>query len=30
LQGEPVYLSVLGGMVPPFLTTDFNQATHPT
>lgn len=28
-NGQPVYLSCLGGLLPHFLTTDFNQATHP-
>lgn len=28
-EGKPVFLSSLGGLTPHFLTTDFEQATHP-
>lgn len=28
-QGKPVYLSMIGGLAPHFLTTDFKQATNP-
>lgn len=28
-QGEPIFLSVVGGLPPHFLTTDFYTATHP-
>jgi len=27
--GNPIYLSVIGGLPPHFLTVDFEQATHP-
>lgn len=30
MSGEPIYLSCIGGLPPHFLTTDFQQATHPT
>ena len=29
LAGEPVYLSVIGGLPPHFLSTSFQEATHP-
>jgi hypothetical protein len=29
VAGKPVLLSMTGGLVPHFLTTNFNQATHP-
>lgn len=27
-NGQPIYLSMLGGLAPHFVTTDFKQATH--
>lgn len=29
IQGHPIYLSTMGGLLPHFLTTDFHSATHP-
>lgn len=29
IAGQPVFLSVIGGLPPHFLTTDFQSATHP-
>ena len=26
--GKPIFISMLGGLAPHFLTTDFNAATH--
>lgn len=28
INGHPVYLTMLGGLAPHFLTTDFKQATN--
>lgn len=28
-NGAPIFLSIIGGLPPHFLTTDFNLATHP-
>jgi hypothetical protein len=27
--GSPIYISMIGGLAPHFLTTDFHSATHP-
>lgn len=29
IAGQPIYLSVVGGLPPHFLTTNFYAATHP-
>lgn len=29
IKGSPIYLTVLGGLPPHFLSVNFNQATHP-
>lgn len=29
IEGNPIYLSCVGGLPPHFLTTDFHSATHP-
>lgn len=29
IEGSPIFLSFLGGLPPHFVTTDFQQATHP-
>lgn len=29
IEGKPVFLSVIGGLPPHFLTTNFHAATHP-
>lgn len=29
LNGGPIYLTMLGGLAPHYLSTDFNTATHP-
>lgn len=28
-NGAPIFLSIIGGLPPHFLTVDFHQATHP-
>ena len=29
VMGKPVFISMIGGLSPHFLTTDFHSATHP-
>lgn len=28
-RGEPIFLSMMGGLAPHYLTTNFHAATHP-